>query len=80
VGELVLEFWANLKNDVGAYYYDILLGLIPASNVRAQRYIEHLGFDTVGEIPRICTMVYEDHQESGILYCLDLGRYRNGRG
>jgi hypothetical protein len=78
LGELVLQFWANLKNDAGKPFYDLILGLIPHSNQKAQRFVERLGFEEVGVIPKVCTMVYEDRKEPGVLYHFDLGRYRNG--
>jgi hypothetical protein len=72
LGEKVLNFWANLRNPASIRYYDMILGLIPESNQKAQEYVAALGFELVGRIPKVCTMAYHDRVEAGVLWHVDL--------
>lgn len=74
-GKRVLQWWSNIRNPATVRYYDIILGLIPESNLKAQEFIEHLGFRKIGTIPKICSMAYHDRIEAGVLWHIDLEEY-----
>jgi hypothetical protein len=52
IGKEVLKYWFSFPGPDGPLF-ELILGLIPKFNQRAQKFIERLGFVRVGEIPSI---------------------------
>lgn len=51
IGERVMAYWWGLKAPGEAPLLRVLIGLIPAANAKAQRFIERLGWNRLGRIP-----------------------------
>jgi len=61
VGKSFINYWFMLPGATGGYMFDVILGMVPASNERATRFIERIGFKKVGVIP---SMLYNaEHNE-----------------
>ena len=52
MGKEILDYWFSIPGDDGPLF-EVILGLIPEFNQKALHYIEKLGFERVGRIPRI---------------------------
>jgi len=53
MGQRVLEYWWGFDRQDGTPLFDVLIGNIPANNQMALAYINTLGFERVGPIPKI---------------------------
>ena len=52
MGKAVLDYWFKFPGVEGPLF-DLILGLMPKFNQRAQKFVERLGFVRVGEIPKM---------------------------
>ena len=52
VGKAMLDYWFKFPGPDGPLF-DVIIGMIPKFNEKAQAFIERLGFQRVGEIPKI---------------------------
>lgn len=53
VGREILRYWFTWRNEDGTPMLDVILGKTPATNRRAIKFIQRLGFTILGEIPKI---------------------------
>lgn len=52
MGKELLRYWMSFPGEKG-YLFDVIIGMIPEFNTRAQKFIEKLGFVRVGTIPKM---------------------------
>ena len=76
LGRMVIDYWFNgLKSD--EFCIDVILGQIPASNLKAIGYTEKLGMKTLGTVPDI---KYQNGNETGAYFCfITRKEFNNGR-
>lgn len=67
IGNAIMDFWKGFRWPDGTPTLKTLVGLTPESYDQALRAIKILGFKTVGSIPDICDMVYENRREAGVI-------------
>lgn len=66
MGAMVLEYWWESFSAI-----EVLLGTIPSFNGRAIAFVERLGFQRVGEIPRLYIKpATKEHWSAVVLYLL----------
>ena len=52
-GELALDYWFAFPGVEGGKHFKVLLGITPADNRLALRFINQLGFERVGTVPHL---------------------------
>ena len=63
----IIDYWKSLD------LFNIIIGLTPETNTMALRMIGIAGFKTLGILPRLCTMAYENNSiVGGVITYLDL--------
>lgn len=67
VGKLVMKYWSSFLHAVdGEPLFRAIFGLIPATNKKAVKLAEGVGFHFLGEIPGICNLVYKNMRVGGM--------------
>lgn len=61
VGKEIIKYWFALPGVNGGPLFEVILGLVPTVNQRAIKYIQRIGFKTLGSIP---SMLYSKADES----------------
>jgi RimJ/RimL family protein N-acetyltransferase len=67
VGKNCIEYWFSWPGLVGPLL-DVIIGLMTASNVRAHKYIEKLGFTRLGTIPNMFKNQFMDRDDAVIYF------------
>jgi len=67
-GHEVLAYWKQFPTDVTG----VIIGIVPAFNKAAVKFIGKLGFTTVGEIPNYCNTVYMADRTPGVVMYKEL--------
>jgi RimJ/RimL family protein N-acetyltransferase len=63
---MILDYWMSWQN-AGEPVLDVIIGVIPAVNKRANRFIEGLGFVRLGEIPGMLKHAYTGNKEAAVI-------------
>lgn len=70
IGKKAIDRVLCMTDDGGGYIFDVLLGLIPSRNIRAVKWLNKVGLQTVGEIPNALWDSSEQCSISGTLLYL----------
>lgn len=57
-GRMIVDYWMSFKGENGELFQTII-GMVPASNVRAIEFVQRIGFVMLGSIPRMLTVLGE---------------------
>lgn len=66
MGKAVLKYWFSFPGNDGPLF-DIILGMTPGGNKKALGFITRLGFERVGEIPKMSRNAYTGDRDSIVL-------------
>ena len=66
IGKSLLDYWFSFPGSNGPMF-DVLIGMIPKFNTKANRFIERLGFVRVGEIPMMLRNAYAGERTAAVL-------------
>lgn len=77
VGELILQYWMNLSRADARPIFDVIIGVIPATNPKAARFVERIGFVRLGEIPMMLKDAYSGDRAAAVI--LYYSRFTDGR-
>lgn len=66
LGERIIQYWFAFESN-GKKLLEVLLGMTPASNKAALRFIEKLGFTKVGVIPKILDDKYKNESVAAMI-------------
>jgi hypothetical protein len=79
VGEYVVLFLLNMKNDNEEYFlFDVLVGIVPETNVLARRWCNRMGFGKAGIVPSGEYIATLKRSVPSHIYYAERGEY-NGR-
>jgi len=67
MGHTVMEYWGGTRGKDGELLFFNIIGIIPENNQRAVKYIQKLGFTTIGTIPDFCDLFFEDTRCGGVV-------------
>ena len=65
LGQKILSYWLAIPKSNG-YLLDVIMGLVPAFNERAHKYVERIGFKRLGEIPHLVNV--HGNREPGVIF------------
>jgi hypothetical protein len=72
VGEMIIDYWRQLKRPNGDKIFEILIGITPESYEKVIKIIQTWGFQIIGKIPKICFIADKGIKEAGIISYLEL--------
>jgi RimJ/RimL family protein N-acetyltransferase len=73
-GRIATDYWFSFEGE-NSPLLDTIIGMVPAFNKRAHRYVEKVGFSRLGVIPRLFKNPKGDREHAVIFY---LSREGNG--
>jgi len=66
LGRQVVDYWFEMGGNNPVF--DVIIGTVPAFNARACRYVERLGFQRLGDIPRMMRSDNGERYDAVVLY------------
>jgi len=67
IGHKVLEYWFSIPDKDGNSLFDLIIGIIPSFNKKAESYVRSLGFKKVGDIPNMIK-TNSNHNSAAMLF------------
>ena len=74
IGDLMLNYWFSFGT--ATPLFDVILGMVPGFNKKAQAFVEKIGMTRLGVIPTMCKKKTGEIDDAVIFYKL---RLENGR-
>ena len=66
----IFDYWFSMQTPSGDNIFDLLIGMVPASNISTQRFLEHFAFTKLGAIPNMMQNAYTGERESIVFFYL----------
>jgi hypothetical protein len=79
VGQYAVLYLLNMKNDNEEFLFDVLIGVVPETNVLARRWCDRMGFGKAGIVPSGEYIATFDKSVSSHIYYAERGEYHGRR-